>query len=106
MTVYVGIRNLEFSVDIPTSLKGKALGLLGNFDGVKMNDFILPNKTQLANGSVDTEREILDNFANPCKLSIFFLLEYIHSNQFSWLQLRISDFHLEKSLLFFKDKFH
>ena len=67
MTVYVGVRNLEFSVDLPESLKGESSGLLGNFDDVMMNDFILPNMTQLSNQSVDTEREILENFANPCK---------------------------------------
>ncbi|XP_012935927.1 uncharacterized protein LOC101854936, partial [Aplysia californica] len=63
ITVYVGIRNLEFSIDIPTTLKGEVKGLLGNFDGIKTNDFVHPNGTVLPDSMVDSERNILMNFA-------------------------------------------
>lgn len=69
VTVYVGIRNLEFSIDLPAELRGKASGLLGNFDGKSDNDFILPDGSELPASSVDTEREILENFAEPWRVT-------------------------------------
>uniref|UniRef100_A0A2C9KBE5 EGF-like domain-containing protein n=1 Tax=Biomphalaria glabrata TaxID=6526 RepID=A0A2C9KBE5_BIOGL len=52
---------LEFSVNVPKDLKGKTLGLLGNYNDDPNDDFVLPNGTSLSNTS--TEREIYEQFA-------------------------------------------
>ncbi|KAK0067663.1 fibrillin-3, partial [Biomphalaria pfeifferi] len=52
---------LEFSVSVPKDLKGKTLGLLGNYNDDPNDDFVLPNGTSLSNAS--TEREIYEQFA-------------------------------------------
>ena len=67
LTVYVGIRNLEFSIDLPNHLRSKSLGLLGNFDGISTNDFSDTNGDMIQNNSVNSERNILENFASLCE---------------------------------------
>lgn len=52
-------------------------GLMGNFDGNKTNDFILPNGTMLLQNATNTERKIFYNFGQICKL-------YTIKNKFIW----------------------
>ena len=40
---------------------------MGNFDGNKANEYILPNRTILDSDDTDTEREIYNNFGQNCK---------------------------------------
>jgi hypothetical protein len=40
---------------------------MGNFDGNKTNEYILPNGTILDSGDTDTERKIYNNFGQKCK---------------------------------------
>ena len=65
--MWIGIRSLEFSVDIPTNLRGKVRGMLGNFNNDTNDDYELPNGQQLRASEVDSERKILENFADRCK---------------------------------------
>ena len=47
--------------------KGNVSGLMGNFDGDKDNDFILPDGTILPKSEVENERKIYYNFGQKCK---------------------------------------
>ena len=67
MEVYVGIKNLEFTLTVPTSLKGKTKGLMGNYNDDSSDDFILPDGTVLASDRTDTERKIFENFGRQCE---------------------------------------
>ena len=40
---------------------------MGNFDGNKSNDFVLPNGTILNENQTKTERQIYYNFGQLCK---------------------------------------
>ena len=40
---------------------------MGNFDGNKSNDFVLPNGTILNENQTKTERQIYINFGQLCK---------------------------------------
>ena len=44
---------------------------MGNFDGNTANDFLLPNGTILTGPSVDSERNIYNNFGQACKSSFW-----------------------------------
>ena len=46
--------------------KGLTSGLMGNFDDIDTNDFMLPNGTELDANSTRTEREIFYNFGQQC----------------------------------------
>ncbi|KAK3612288.1 hypothetical protein CHS0354_011006 [Potamilus streckersoni] len=50
------VKMLSIEITIPKSLKGKTLGLMGNFDGNKTNDFMFSNGTYLVDSA--SEREI------------------------------------------------
>lgn len=47
--------------------KNQTRGLMGNFDGDKSNDFVLPNGTILNENQTKTERQIYYNFGQLCK---------------------------------------
>jgi len=49
VTFEVKSKTLVMGTAIPGSFKGSLVGLLGNFDGISSNDFILPNGTVLKN---------------------------------------------------------
>ncbi|XP_061188887.1 uncharacterized protein LOC133197060 [Saccostrea echinata] len=59
--------------------KGKILGLMGNFDGIKENDFILPNGTQLHENLTSTERRIFYNFGQQWLVNESSLFQYDES---------------------------
>ncbi|CAL1533923.1 unnamed protein product, partial [Lymnaea stagnalis] len=67
--VYVGIKNLEFSINIPTDFKNQTKGLLGNFNGDKTDDFVLPDGTILTATQTDTERKIFENFGRQWEVT-------------------------------------
>ncbi|VDI38553.1 Hypothetical predicted protein [Mytilus galloprovincialis] len=55
-------RQLTLSASVPEDFKGQVTGLMGNFDGDKTNEFVLPNRNILSSGDVDSERKIHNNF--------------------------------------------
>ncbi|GFN91253.1 fibrillin-1 [Plakobranchus ocellatus] len=69
LEVYVGVRNLEFSVTVPTSLKSSTTGLMGNFNDDNTDDFVLPDGTELTSTQVDTERKIFENFGRAWEVT-------------------------------------
>ena len=69
LEVYVGIRNLEFTVTVPTALKGDTSGMMGNYNDDSSDDFQLPDGTQLTSDQTNTERKIFENFGRECKLT-------------------------------------
>nr|KAG5701543.1 hypothetical protein BaRGS_024793 [Batillaria attramentaria] len=60
LSVSVGIKSLDISVTMPLEYQNQTTGLLGNFNGVKDDDFILPNGTALSSNL--TEREVYYQF--------------------------------------------
>lgn len=58
---------LTFSTTVPEEFAGGTEGLVGNFDGNKDNDFILPNGTILTKNDTNTEKKIFFNFGIHCK---------------------------------------
>ncbi|XP_076088995.1 mucin-like protein [Mytilus galloprovincialis] len=58
----VKTRQLTLSASVPEDFKGQVTGLMGNFDGDKTNEFVLPNRNILSSGDVDSERKIYNNF--------------------------------------------
>ncbi|CAG2236072.1 unnamed protein product [Mytilus edulis] len=58
----VKTRQLTLSASVPEDFKGQVQGLMGNFDGDKTNEFILPNGNVLPPSDVDSERKIYNNF--------------------------------------------
>lgn len=69
LKVHVGLKILEFSIDVPTAFRGQFKGMMGNFNGNKSDDFILPDGTVLAANDTNTERKIFENFGRECKCS-------------------------------------
>ncbi len=57
---------LNFVVTMPERLMGLVEGLMGNFDGNAMNDFVSRNGDMLYNNASD--RMIHENFGITCKL--------------------------------------
>lgn len=56
------------STGIPEEdFKNQTTGLLGNFDGNRNNDFILPDGTVLHDNDTNTERKIFFNYGQKCK---------------------------------------
>ncbi|CAG2253241.1 unnamed protein product [Mytilus edulis] len=55
-------RQLTLSASVPEDFKGQVTGLMGNFDGDKSNEFLLPNRNILSSGDVNSERKIHNNF--------------------------------------------
>ncbi|KAK6969982.1 fibrillin-3, partial [Biomphalaria glabrata] len=60
LNFFVGVKNLEISVDIPKMYKDKTSGLMGNFNDNPDDDFKLENGTILSPNS--TERVIYETF--------------------------------------------
>ncbi|CAC5394799.1 unnamed protein product [Mytilus coruscus] len=58
----VKTRQLTLSASVSEDFKSQVTGLMGNFDGDKNNEFVLPNGDILSSSDVDTEREIYNNF--------------------------------------------
>lgn len=56
--------------------KGLTSGLMGNFDDIESNDFMLPNGTELNENATKTERDIFYNFGQHCKF--IFILNFYH----------------------------
>ena len=67
LEIYVGIRNLEFTVTVPTSLKGDTAGLMGNYNDDNSDDFKLPDGTTLTTDQTNTERKVFENFGRECE---------------------------------------
>ncbi|XP_059150382.1 mucin-like protein [Physella acuta] len=67
LAVNVGVGNLEVVAEVNKTLKSKTKGLLGNFNGLPNDDFLLPNGTTLSNNL--TEKQILELFANKYRVT-------------------------------------
>ena len=63
----MGVRFLTCESVVSEDYKGNVSGLMGNFDGDKDNDFILPDGTTLPKSEVENERKIYFNFGQKCK---------------------------------------
>ena len=73
LTITIGMKSLDISVAMPLTYQNQTRGLLGNFNGMQGDDFILPNGTVL--GSNLTERQIFEMFGNQCKQPQYSLYE-------------------------------
>lgn len=67
MTFSVSFKSLAFSISIPNTYKSHTRGLLGNFNGLKDDDFVLPNGTIL-NPNI-TDQQIFHDYGVKCKYS-------------------------------------
>ena len=67
LNIQVKTRQLTLSATVPDEFKGDVTGLMGNFDGDKTNEYILPNGTILDSDDTDTERKIYNTFGQKCK---------------------------------------
>ena len=65
LTITIGMKSLDISVAMPLTYQNQTRGLLGNFNGIQGDDFVLPSGTVL--GSNLTEREIFEMFGSQCK---------------------------------------
>ncbi|XP_070175147.1 uncharacterized protein [Littorina saxatilis] len=61
ITISIGIKSLDMSLGMPTEFRGQTKGLMGNFNGNKDDEFILPDSTVLDNDLM-TERKIYEDF--------------------------------------------
>lgn len=91
MSIKIGIgqRFLVCETLVNDKFKNQTKGLMGNFDGIKSNDFVLPNGSILDEGKTNTERQIFYNFGQLCKplwkilkkssswLTFIFIFKYI-----------------------------
>ena len=66
MTISIGYKALDISISMPLDYRGMTRGLLGNFNGVTGDDFVLPDGTTLASDL--TDRQIYEDFGPQCKL--------------------------------------
>ncbi|XP_059143723.1 mucin-like protein [Physella acuta] len=62
--VNVAVKSLEIMFEVSKELQNKTRGLLGNFNGIKTDEFILPNGQVLPSNL--SEREIYYQFAKQC----------------------------------------
>ncbi|XP_070174967.1 uncharacterized protein [Littorina saxatilis] len=62
LTISIGFKSLVISTGIPLQYRNQTEGLLGNFNGVKDDDFVLPNGTFLKSNL--TDREIYEDFGS------------------------------------------
>ena len=65
MTISIGYKALDISIGMPLDYGGMTQGLLGNFNGVTGDDFVLPDGTTLASDL--TDRQIYEDFGPQCK---------------------------------------
>ncbi|KAK7478693.1 hypothetical protein BaRGS_00030078, partial [Batillaria attramentaria] len=63
----VRMKSLAVSVNVPLAFKGQTRGLLGDYNGNKEDDFILPNGTVLSNNL--TERQIFEQFGKAWRVT-------------------------------------
>ena len=71
LSVSVGIRSLIVAISVPEEFRNQMKGLLGNYNKVKDDDFILPDGTVLSDTL--TDRQLHQQFGNACKsLSLVF----------------------------------
>ena len=63
--MFIGIRSLEVAFEVDKSLEGSVSGLLGNFNGKKTDEFMLPNGAVLHENI--TERQLFEEFGKACK---------------------------------------
>lgn len=68
MTVSVGTRSLIVAISMPEEFQNQTKGLLGNYNGVKEDDFVLPNGTVLSDALSD--RQLHQQFGSACKSSV------------------------------------
>ena len=73
LTITIGMKSLDISVAMPLTYQNQTRGLLGNFNGIQGDDFVLPNGTVL--GSNLTERQIFEMFGSQCKQPQYSLYE-------------------------------
>ncbi|KAH9523872.1 hypothetical protein Btru_047284, partial [Bulinus truncatus] len=66
--VFMGIKCLEVNIEASKDFSGKIKGLLGNFNGNKTDDYVLPNGTILS--SNQTERQIFENFGKMWQVGL------------------------------------
>lgn len=60
--------------------KGLTSGLMGNFDDIESNDFMLPNGTELDENATKSERDVFYNFGQHCKFIFLFKFCLQHLN--------------------------
>lgn len=65
--ISLGKRFLICETLINEKYKGQTIGLMGNFDGDRTNDFSLPNGTTLPENLTNTQRKIYYNYGQHCK---------------------------------------
>ena len=65
LAVTVRLKSLALSLTVPATFRNKTRGLLGNFNGIKDDDFILPNETSI--GPNPSERQIYEMFGPACE---------------------------------------
>lgn len=65
--VYVAVKSLELELEVDKNLQNKTLGLLGNFNDDKSDDFILPDGTVLPSNM--SEREIFFSFGQKWEVT-------------------------------------
>ena len=69
----MGIRSLIMAISMPEEFRNQTKGLLGNYNGVKEDDFVLPNGTVLSDTLSD--KQLHEQFASACKtLGFLFLI--------------------------------
>ena len=61
----VGIRSLIVAISVPEEFRNQTKGLLGNYNKVKEDDFVLPDGTVLSDTL--TDRQLHQQFGNACK---------------------------------------
>nr|XP_022290316.1 uncharacterized protein LOC111101946 isoform X2 [Crassostrea virginica]XP_022290324.1 uncharacterized protein LOC111101946 isoform X2 [Crassostrea virginica] len=74
--VSLGNRLLVCETLVNKKFKGLASGLMGNFDDIDTNDFMLPNGTELDENSTRTEREIFHNFGQQWSVDEHSIFHY------------------------------
>ncbi|KAH9498702.1 hypothetical protein Btru_004609, partial [Bulinus truncatus] len=67
LSCYVGVKNLEISLDIPKMFQSKVRGLLGNFNNDPKDDFMLTDGKVLSPNS--TERTIFEIFGKDWQVT-------------------------------------
>ena len=61
----VGIRSLIGSISVPEEFRNQTKGLVGNYNKVKEDEFVLPDGTVLSDTL--TDRRLHQQFGNACQ---------------------------------------